>query len=618
MSSTHSRLMGCAAIAALVIGLVPGTARAITLSGPRSMTWDVQDATTGVIMYGYNYAYSNCYSLTVNGTGYNAGGTAGTTIWSGRGIDMATQTVGTLRVKRTAWVPASGTYDYLRYYDTIENTGTSTVSVTAVYGGYLGVYSGVVFASSNGDSLVSLADTWYCVRDSYGWSGSSGHVWYDSGALNPTAMTFSYSSLSTTFHFDVPAGRTAALMIFAVQDSSDTAIQATATYLAGLPEASLTGLTSSQMGDILNWPAGGAPIIRLVTETLEVVEGDSLDLEVDVEDLEGDAFTVYWELNGDGFFDDGTGLTATFDALGRDGPSTAPVSVRAQDATEERIFTFDVDILNAPPVFISDPAVDPGLNAYRGRKWEYHLEVEDPANADGIVRDPTIITVPEKPDGMIYFGDQHFEWTPKLDGSDVGRHTLRIEADDRDGDPAVQEVTIEVMENSPPEAPTIISPDMVTVSSVRPTLVIGNASDFDGDMLSYTFEVATTEEFTTVVAQGRVFEDSSGQTEWVVATTLFDATRYYWRAWANDGRNDGPADESWFDVDTSLAPDDTDASTDVVDDIPAFVPPEGGGDCGCTLVSWTGWDGGVLWATCLAALLVLALALRPRRRGDDE
>jgi hypothetical protein len=604
----------------IVLGLstlAPGAAHGVTFNGPRGMTWDVQDTTSGAIMSGTGSAFSNAYTLTVNGTYYNAGGSPGTTIWGGRGVEMAAHAMGSnLTVRRTAWVPSTGTYDYLRYYDTIQNTGSSSASVTVTYGGNITIFGPSVYASSNGDMMVSTADVWYCVRDSYGYSSSSGHVWYDDSCLNPDAMSLSSTSMNTTFSFNVAAGETAAIMVFPVQDSSDPAIQTTCEWLDDLPNDAITDLTADQLGKILNWPAGGAPIIRLVTEVLEVDEGGELALEVHVEDLEGDPFDVYWELTEDGFFDDGTGTTATFSAVGFDGPGTATVSVRAQDSAEERVFSFDIDILNVLPVFVSDPTVDPGLDAFRGRTWEYWLEVEDPANSDGVTRDPVIITVPTKPEGMIYFGDQHFEWTPRADGSDVGRHTVRIEADDRDGEDgavAVQEFEIEVQDNTPPDAPIIVSPLMETVYSLRPTLTVENALDFDGDPLSYTYEVATTGDFTSIVARGQLFEDVGGQTSWTVNTDLMDGTRYYWRCFANDGRNDGPPSDTWFDIDTSIAPDDgsTDAETDA--DVPPL-PTPGDADCGCrTMQTREAGDA----AGPLGALIVLALIVAARRRRGE-
>ncbi|MBW2263366.1 MAG: hypothetical protein JRG91_15485, partial [Deltaproteobacteria bacterium] len=110
---------------------------------------------------------------------------------------------------------------------------------------------------------------------------------------------------------------------------------------------------------------GAPPTITLVTEgPFEVDEGDTFDLEVTVSDPDGDSVDVYWELTADGAFDDGTGLTATFSALGFDGPDEITVQVRAQDATEQTIQDIVITILNAPPVFISDPAIDPGRDAY--------------------------------------------------------------------------------------------------------------------------------------------------------------------------------------------------------------------------------------------------------------
>ncbi|MBW2261055.1 MAG: hypothetical protein JRG91_03700 [Deltaproteobacteria bacterium] len=617
MPRTNHHAAWIAVLAAAVLLGAPGRADAlVTLYGPTGMDWDIYENTYGYIYDGENDAYDYCYYLEVGGTRYYASGSAGTTIWSGRGVQMAPHLIGQVRVVRTAYVPDTGTHDYLRYYDTFENTSSSPATVSVRYYGDLGSdTSTIITATSSGDTTVDLTDTWYCTHDSSSVTTPCGHVWTDGIITSPTAMTMMSDDISTSFSVDIPAGKTRALMIFAVQGATRTDVQTTVEWLATMPSAALTGLTGTDEQQIVNWHTSGAPIITVVTETLEVEEGGDLSLEVAVTDIEGDPFDVYWELNEDGHFDDGTGTTATFSAIGFDGPTTATVSVRAQDSSEERILDIDITVLNALPVFNSDPAVDPGLDAYRGREWIYYLDVTDPANADGTFRDPVIVSVPVKPEGMIYFGDMHFEWTPRADGSDVGLHTLRIEADDRDGDEgeiAVQEVTIEVLENAPPDAPTIVSPDGTTVGTSRPALIVDNASDFDGDDLSYTFEVATVGDFlpTSVVVRGQVFEGTDGQTEWIVTVDLMDATRYYWRVWANDGRADGPPASSSFDVDYSLMPDtDPDTSTDTITDtIPPF-PTPGDTDCGCRTLSSPGSS--LPWVL----LSLAALALIRKRRG---
>jgi MYXO-CTERM domain-containing protein len=529
---------------------------------------------------------------------------------------MTPHLISQIRVTRTVYVPDTGSHDYLRYFDSFENTSSSDQTVTAEYYGYIGSRSyTTVTATSSGDAIIDLTDLWYVTQHSSSTTTPTGFLWTDGIMVSPSTMSMASGSVSTMFTFTVPAGETRALMVFAIQNATASGAETVIDYLDDVPDAAIYGLTDQQQQQIVNWHVSGAPIISLVTEELVVEEGGEIALEVDVVDLEGDSFDVYWELTEDGFFDDGTGTTATFSAVGFDGPDTATVSVRAQDSAEERIFSFNLEVTNALPVFVSDPAVDPGLDAFRGRTWEYWLEVEDPANSDGITRDPVIITVPTKPEGMIYFGDQHFEWTPRSDGSDVGLHTVRIEADDRDGEEgevAVQEFDIDVQDNTPPDAPIIVSPDMTTVYTTRPDLTVENAVDFDGDPLSYTYEVATAGDFTTIVARGQLFEAMGGQTTWTVNTDLMDGTRYYWRCFANDGRNDGPADDSWFDIDTSMTPeDDADASSDVpTDGIPPY-PTPGDSDCGCRTV---GADGAALpWAGLGLALLGLALALRRKR-----
>ena len=356
------------------------------------------------------------------------------------------------------------------------------------------------------------------------------------------------------------------------------------------------------------------PNITLLTPTpIEVDEGGEILLEVSVDDPDGDPVDVYWELTDDGAFDDGTGTSATFSAVGFDGPVDVTAQARAQDATESRILDITITINNAPPVFTSNPSVDPGLIAYRGMEWIYYLEVDDPANSDGIVRDPVIVTVPTKPDGMIYFGDMHFEWTPR--DTDVGDHPVRIEADDRDAEePAVQEFIIHVESNAPPGAPTIISPTMTTVYVSRPDLVVGNATDPDGDRLTYEFEVATVGDFSpaSIVALCREFEGDAGQTTCSLDVDLMDGNRYYWRVWANDGSSDGPSVDTFFDVNVMPVSDvDPDgSSSDAAPDTPWIPPSADDGTCGCSTLP--GRTPGL--AVILIGLALAVLVARRRLR----
>ena len=89
-------------------------------------------------------------------------------------------------------------------------------------------------------------------------------------------------------------------------------------------------------------------------------------------------------------------------------------------------------------------------------------------------------------------------------------------------------------------APGIVSPTGGNVDDARPTLIVINVTVSDGSAASYTFQVATDESFTNIVAQvtGRA-QDASGQTSWRVPEMLDDG-RHFWRARASAGGTDGP------------------------------------------------------------------------------
>ncbi|MBK7090630.1 MAG: hypothetical protein IPH59_02735 [bacterium] len=93
-----------------------------------------------------------------------------------------------------------------------------------------------------------------------------------------------------------------------------------------------------------------------------------------------------------------------------------------------------------------------------------------------------------------------------------------------------------VSANNAPAAPTLASPAAgASLATSTPLLSLNNATDPDGDSLTYQFQVATTSAFTTIVAQISDVAPGSGTTSWQVSTNLSTGTTYYWRARAFDG-----------------------------------------------------------------------------------
>jgi|GEM_PF-2180662 len=91
--------------------------------------------------------------------------------------------------------------------------------------------------------------------------------------------------------------------------------------------------------------------------------------------------------------------------------------------------------------------------------------------------------------------------------------------------------------NDAPLAPNISSPpDDAQVPTTRPVLVVTNASDPDGDLLKYEFELYARVDYTYVLVtySGPVAEGEDGTTSWQVDLDLEKNQRYWWQARAID------------------------------------------------------------------------------------
>ncbi|UJS17063.1 MAG: Ig-like domain-containing protein [Candidatus Jettenia sp.] len=100
------------------------------------------------------------------------------------------------------------------------------------------------------------------------------------------------------------------------------------------------------------------------------------------------------------------------------------------------------------------------------------------------------------------------------------------------------------MANDVPTTPVLASPaNGSEVATLMPALVVNNATDLDGDSLSYIFEADKVNTFDNADKQtsGQVSE-GAGTTSWTVASNLQDNTTYFWRVKASDNVAEG----SWM------------------------------------------------------------------------
>lgn len=90
--------------------------------------------------------------------------------------------------------------------------------------------------------------------------------------------------------------------------------------------------------------------------------------------------------------------------------------------------------------------------------------------------------------------------------------------------------------NDPPSAPAIANPSSGSgVSTNTPTLSVQNATDPDGDLLTYEFALYADSGMTALVASAQGIPETLGTTSWTVPAALVENQNYYWKARAFDG-----------------------------------------------------------------------------------
>jgi hypothetical protein len=218
-------------------------------------------------------AFDGYYGLLVNGTPYQGNGAARITECPGpvtglhRQLVFNLQTIGGLDVFRKVFVPDNDAF--ARWLDFVTNTGSTTASVelstaTDLYP----ELDTVVTATSDGDTTVALADTWFATAGPFGPDGTAvdvrlGHVVQGAGARVPIgAFTLAGGRPdrpSWSHAFDLAPGETAIVMTFVTGQASRAAAAAKAAELSFLPTTALQCLTDDDPPRIVNF---GAPVGR--------------------------------------------------------------------------------------------------------------------------------------------------------------------------------------------------------------------------------------------------------------------------------------------------------------------------------------------------------------------
>ena len=599
----------------LTVCAIPLSALAyINLTSMGGKLFDIRETTDGALNNGTSDAYDGCYYLTVNGTRYSRGSATHTTTAGGRHVHMPEVAVGALRVQRHIYVPAAGG-EYARYIDVIRNPSAMPVTTTAAITGNLGSDSSTVTTStSSGDLAITTADHWFGTDDSGDGSGdpSLAHLFHAPGALvTPTAVSRSRDSINITYMTTIPAMGEVAFMTFAIQESNRAASHAEAMRVMALPADALAD-ADAYVGNVVNFPIGGAPLIRF-TAPDSVMEGEPFMIEVEVTDREGDAATWSWDTDGDMMFGESADMATLMIPAGTtDGDSSYDVSVESSDGMNTRIASVSVAITNVEPTITSTPPATAQIR----RVYEYTPVIEDPAAA----LDPLEFELIQGPDGLVMDTMGTITWTPE---PDVRAMTFPVEFTVRDGDggSATQMWDVMVSENTPPSTPVLVSPiDQETVTpEARVPLILMNATDPDGDALSYYFRLDQRTSFASenLMESSEVMEDASGMTQWMSPRTL-NLGLWYWQAWSTDGIDESERVFGQFivrrpvpDASVPMGPDggngQGDAST-----APPFTPTPSSGCSMLAPAADTTSSRGGLATFCLG---LLGLVWTRRRRG---
>ncbi len=610
--------MSRVAMVAAVVGAValPGVPLALpNINSEDGKLFDFQADTDGSLSNGSIDAYDGCYGLRVGGVAFNAGG-AHAIAYGGRGWYSKTVRIGDFDVQRSAFVPEVGG-NWARYIDQFTNRAAANRNLTASYDCNLGSDGGtVVHRTWDGDATVENTDLWAVTDDADGGGDPTlGHVIAGEGAdIGPA--TFSHAAVGVLPYsfpaIDVAPGDTVAIMFFGIQEDSRALATAAAEELVLLGGIAIDEV-GAEIAFVENFPIDSdRPLVVLGAQV--GAEGGEIVLEARIEDGNGDPLIVSWDLDGDGAFDDSNELTPLVSLADVDGDAEMEIGVFVVEDVaggKEITRTGTIDVQNVAPTIVSAP----GTTARRGGEYRYAPDVRDPAAADTFT-----FELLEGPDAMSVEADGAVAWSPTI--ADVGvSHAVTLAVEDDDGGRFEQSWEMEVIDNLPPDEPTLLYPTPEECVRVdRPRILVGNATDLDADPLRYYFEVDGDPAFRSIELQsspeGGVPEGGAGSTEWTVIRPLEDGGTYYFRVWVTDGVEESERLTSVFDVCVGGDGDaDADADADADTDTDTDVGGAGGGGSsgpGCACASaGAGRASTLLGFAALAAILARGYK-RPR------
>jgi hypothetical protein len=170
----------------------------------------------------------------------------------------------------------------------------------------------------------------------------------------------------------------------------------------------------------------------------------------------------------------------------------------------------------APALVISN-AMDPNLDVV-----SYYFEIDKENNFNSVQRQQS----PQVPEGI----EDYTSWRPFALNDNTTYYWRVIAYDGGSYSNWVEGTFFVNLANDPPETPTIQSPGQgEEVGALVPVLSVNDATDVDGDALTYDYEVYADSEGIALVQS----VEGAG-TSWQLGAGLDENTRYWWRFRARD------------------------------------------------------------------------------------
>ena len=181
---------------------------------------DISDWGAGQLVQGGDgNAFDGLLQLQVGGEDYAVGNLMSHLDDEGRTVVTPKVALGGLTIHREITVPDSGTEDFARTIEVLENPTSTSITTTVRLVGNLGSDAATsVFADANGNLTPEPTDTWFGTDDEEEGRGSPAvvHYLHSPTGLAPAALAQTGDNLEWTYTITVEAGQTVRLVHFTI------------------------------------------------------------------------------------------------------------------------------------------------------------------------------------------------------------------------------------------------------------------------------------------------------------------------------------------------------------------------------------------------------------------